>query len=229
MTSLPTRRFEGWQTLLALVAVVAIDYVIGSNLTVELRSEVAAGEEVDLFLVEMALEAALLSPPLVFWLLGRLRWFRLATLVVTGVLTVSLFVNVFGLVLSLDNYSNGYELLWDAGLLWITNVLIFSVWYWLVDSGGPEVRLRGALGQASDFAFPQQTNQLPGWDRWRPGYLDYLFLAFSHSTAFSPTDTLILSRKAKLLIMVQASISLIVIAMIAARAINIIQSTSPGR
>ena len=66
VTSLPTWQFEGWQSLLALVAVVALDDVIGSNLTAELRSEVAAGEEVDFFLVEMELEATLLGPPLVF-------------------------------------------------------------------------------------------------------------------------------------------------------------------
>jgi uncharacterized membrane protein len=107
-------------------------------------------------------------------------------------------------------------------LLWANNVLIFSIWYWLVDGGGLEARQ--ATAGRGDFAFPQQTIELASWKDWRPSYFDYLFLAFSHSTAFSPADTVVLSKRAKGLIMVQASVSLVILAMIAARAINIIQA-----
>jgi uncharacterized membrane protein len=116
------------------------------------------------------------------------------------------------------------QLLQSAGALWVTNVLVFALWYWRLDAGGPHVRNthevhRDRMRQAA-FLFPQMT--LGGCDRWRPHFVDYLFLAFNHSMALSPTDTAILSRWAKWLIMLQASISLATTALIAARAVNIL-------
>jgi hypothetical protein len=116
------------------------------------------------------------------------------------------------------------QLLQSAGALWITNVLVFALWYWRLDAGGPHTRNmhpnhRDRMRYAA-FLFPQMG--LNGCERWKPHFVDYLFLAFNHSTALSPTDTAILSRWAKWLIMLQASISLLTIALLAARAINIL-------
>ena len=111
------------------------------------------------------------------------------------------------------------DLLFSAALLWLSNVLVFSLWYWEIDGGGPHHRQPGPHA-SSDFLFPQMT---AGGDLvidWCPEYLDYLFLAFNTSTAFSPTDTMILARRSKVLAMLQSIISLITIAVLAARAIN---------
>jgi hypothetical protein len=117
------------------------------------------------------------------------------------------------------------ELLRSAVALWISNVLIFACWYWRLDAGGPHSRdLRDAHTEGA-FLFPQMTLQptSPLADpAWKPGFVDYLFLAFNTSTAFSPTDVPILSRWAKLLMMIQSSISLGAVAILAARAINIL-------
>jgi hypothetical protein len=115
------------------------------------------------------------------------------------------------------------ELLRDAALIWVANVLIFALWYWEIDGGGPRERYQGAYHSA-DFAFPQVALGRDEDRDWHPEFVDYLFVAFNTSTAFSPTDTLILSRRAKWLTMAQALIALVVVVVIAARAIN----TLPG-
>ena len=119
------------------------------------------------------------------------------------------------------------QLLISAACLWASNVLIFASWYWRLDAGGPHQRdLRGAHTDGA-FLFPQMMLDLElreqmGEQDWRPGFVDYLFLAFNTSTAFSPTDVPVLSRWAKVLMMIQATISLAVIALLAARAVNIL-------
>ena len=115
-------------------------------------------------------------------------------------------------------------LLRAAAALWVTNILVFASWYWRLDAGGPHARhVRGNHTQG-DFLFPQMTLP-PDADKpkhWSPGFIDYLFLAFNSSTAFSPTDSPVLSRWAKVAMMVQASISFATVALLAARAVNIL-------
>jgi hypothetical protein len=119
------------------------------------------------------------------------------------------------------------DLLRSAAALWITNILVFASWYWRLDAGGPYAReLRGEHTDGA-FLFPQMTlNQemqvAMDEDNWSPGFIDYLFLAFNTSTAFSPTDSPVLSRWAKVLMMVQSLISLATVVLLAARAINIL-------
>ena len=129
-------------------------------------------------------------------------------------------------------------LLRAAVALWFANVLVFALWYWKLDAGGPLGRESATGKIESAFLFPQMlTNNEPGAQeakkdsvkdpvqvdpRWTPHFMDYLFLAFNTSTAFSPTDTAVLSRWAKVSMMLQAIISLAIIAIIAARAINIL-------
>ncbi len=107
-------------------------------------------------------------------------------------------------------------------LTWGNNVLTFGVWYWFLDQGGPDKR-RSDQPDRSDIAFPQQTTDLPGWEGWQPRLIDYLFVSFNTSLAFSPTDTIILSVRAKILSMLQAGIAIIIVAMLAARVVNTIQ------
>lgn len=119
------------------------------------------------------------------------------------------------------------ELLRSASALWVTNILVFASWYWRLDAGGPREReLRGVHTDGA-FLFPQMTldqqaKREMGEQCWSPGFVDYLFLAFNTSTAFSPTDCPVLSTWAKLLMMVQALISLMTVALLAARAVNIL-------
>src|SRR6476646_2176492 len=117
---------------------------------------------------------------------------------------------------------NGRTLLLDALNIWATNVIVFSLWYWALDRGGPSIGPSDHEGP-SEFIFPQMT--LPpgsvGADA-KPGYIDYLFLSFNTSTAFSPTDTMPLTGRMKLLMMLEAYVSLLTLALVAARAVNIL-------
>ncbi len=144
-----------------------------------------------------------------------------------GLVTLALIWSLAVLVRSLPRHTLApRQLLSVAAVLWTSNVLVFASWYWRLDAGGPHARdLRNAHTEGA-FLFPQMTIESmktpEGARGWSPGFVDYLFLAFNSSTAFSPTDVPVLSRWAKGLMMVQAGISLVTIALLAARAVNIL-------
>jgi hypothetical protein len=115
------------------------------------------------------------------------------------------------------------ELLRGALLLWASNILTFALWYWEVDGGGPVRRLLRGSPPSTDFAFPpQQQAALSGQKDldWSPQLIDYLFLAFTSSSTFGPTDTLVMARRAKILMMLQASLSLLIFGGVVARAVG---------
>jgi uncharacterized membrane protein len=112
-------------------------------------------------------------------------------------------------------------LLGRGAAIWVANVIIFSLWYWQFDRGGPAERAAGAPIPPS-FAFPENATPELAPPGWRPAYPDYLYLAFTNATAFSPTDTLPVRRWAKLTLMVQAALSLVIAILVIARAINVL-------
>ena len=145
-----------------------------------------------------------------------------------GVVTIGMIVSLLLLVFRLPLHKEApAQLLRAAVALWTSNVLVFASWYWRLDAGGPHQRdLRGSHTDGA-FLFPQMTlsprlRKEMGEDQWSPHFVDYLFLAFNTSTAFSPTDVPVLSRWAKVLMMVQAAIALATLAVLAARAVNIL-------
>jgi len=188
-----------------------------------------------------ALEIALLIPLSIAtaWSQGRARrastkqqWdlvardisrVRMLAIVLTGLVTLMNFGALARLIHAIlaGDAGSGRTLLLDAVNIWTTNVIIFALWFWGLDRGGPA----GTSGQKqqSDFLFTQQmkdaSTRFPGWS---PGFIDYLFLAFTNATAFSPADTLPLTVRAKLLMMAQSSISLVTIAVVASRAVGIL-------
>jgi uncharacterized membrane protein len=116
--------------------------------------------------------------------------------------------------------TNAMRLLVTGGEIWLTNVIVFSLWYWEFDRGGPAARANARV-KHPDFLFTQMTApELVNRD-WEPAFVDYLYLSFTNATAFSPTDTLPLSRWAKLTMMFQSAISLVTVALVVARAVNI--------
>jgi hypothetical protein len=146
----------------------------------------------------------------------------------TSLVTADMVWSLYLLIAALPSHKESpRDLLTSAAALWVTNILVFASWYWRLDAGGPHAReLRGVHTDGA-FLFPQMTlNQTAkremGEECWSPGFVDYLFLAFNTSTAFSPTDSPVLSRWAKALMMVQALISFATVALLAARAVNIL-------
>ena len=116
---------------------------------------------------------------------------------------------------------HGQDLIRVAVVLWLTNIIVFALAFFELDQGGPFQRLRGE-GRAG-FQFPQQSDDLRStWPEWRPAFVDYLYLSFTNSTAFSPTDTMPLTHWAKLLMLVESGSALVTIGVVAARAVNIL-------
>lgn len=155
----------------------------------------------------------------------------MSALFLTGFVTLINAASLVSLINALLGHTaskTGQTLLLDAVNIWLTNVIVFSLWYWSIDRGGPASR--GVIGPGErDFLFPQmqmqmQTQQNSGTrdTAWSPGFVDYLYVAFTNASAFSPTDTMPLSGRAKLLMMAQSSISLLTLALVAARAVNIL-------
>jgi uncharacterized membrane protein len=197
-----------WPAAVALLAIGALYGVLSDGLTLGPRA----------FL--LGLVAVLLVPLMSAHLRGSHRLARRLGLGVVGLVTVAVVASAFLLVSSsLNGGTSAPALLRDAALLWIINVATFAVWYWEIDGGGPARRHReGHVSE--DFLFPQMNFDDKAARAWSPGFLDYLFLAFNTSTAFSPTDTAVLSWRAKVLMMVQALLSLLILAVLVSRAIN---------
>ena len=153
------------------------------------------------------------------------RFFGFAT---TIAVTVGMIGSVILLIVALPEHrETPTELLLSAASLWITNILIFALWYWRLDAGGPHRRDLRPGHQSGAFLFPQMTmpedvKEDSDETCWSPNFVDYLFLSFNTSTAFSPTDAPVLARWAKLLMMLQSFISLTVLVLLAARAVNIL-------
>jgi len=112
-------------------------------------------------------------------------------------------------------------LLGRGAAIWVENVIVFSLWYWQLDRGGPAERAAG-IPVPPSFAFPENATPELAPAGWRPAYPDYLYLAYTNATAFSPTDTLPVRRWAKLTMMVQSTLSLVIAILVIARAINVL-------
>ncbi|MEN3327683.1 MAG: hypothetical protein V7638_2490 [Acidobacteriota bacterium] len=175
-----------------------------------------------------AIVAGLLVPILIFHYRGNHFLHQVLGYILNSVVTAALILSLALLLTEATKHEiTPQRLLRSAAALWIANFLVFASWYWRLDGGGPHERARTLGHTDGAFLFPQMT-MIPdvkiaaGEQNWEPNFVDYLFLAFNTSTAFSPTDVPILSRWAKVLMMIQATISLLVIALLAGRAVNIL-------
>lgn len=200
-----------WPAVLAILAVGALH----SALPEELRFGP--------YWLLLAIVIALLIPTAIAHRTGRRRLNEVLGHLVLAIVTAFMIWSLAMLIAGLPSHRDSPKiLLVSAASLWVANVLVFASWYWRLDAGGPNQRdLRGSHTDGA-FLFPQML--VPGKQkrRWAPGFVDYLFLAFNTSTAFSPTDVPVLSRWAKLMMIVQALISLTSVVVIAARAVNIL-------
>lgn len=157
------------------------------------------------------------------------RWQRALVMVVIAAITIS---NAYDLIrllealLSKNQSMTGRELILSAGVIWLTNVIVFGLWYWELDRGGPGRRAAArddeTLKRYPDFQFPQMENPQLAPPHWHPRLIDYVYFSFSNGTAFSATDVMPLSHWAKGLMMVQAGSSLLLVVLVTARAVNVL-------
>ena len=169
-----------------------------------------------------------LAPTIVAHRTGRHSLNHVLGIISTSIITAALTASVVLLVRTLSlREEQPLRLLLSGVALWVTNVLVFALWYWRLDGGGPTAReSRKEFGSRS-FVFPQmQIEKMErktfGVDGWRPGFVDYLFIAFTTSSTFGPTDAPVLTRWAKLLAMTQILISLTIMVLLISRAIGVL-------
>ena len=149
---------------------------------------------------------------------------RLAAVALTGLVSVANIVSLALLSHELLHHgaSNGRELIISGSLIWITNVIIFGLWYWETDRGGPGRRAAGQDGPP-DLLFPQMSDDRIEPVNWRPQFIDYLYVSLTNGLALSPTDTMPLTPTAKSIMGLQSLVSLVTIGLVVARAVNILQ------
>ena len=150
------------------------------------------------------------------------RAIRRSALLLTAVVMVLNFYALISVTRELlGGTKAGQSLLLDALNIWFTNIVVFALWFWNIDRGGPA---RIGLGQDTrpDFLFPQMMGSGDKDPAWSPGFLDYFYVSFTNATAFSPTDTMPLGAQSKLLMAAEATISLLTVGLVAARAVNIL-------
>lgn len=171
----------------------------------------------------LAILAVLMIPIVVSDRRGDHKITRILTFTANGIITFAVIASLAHLIYGIPRHLESPQtLLRSACALWIANILVFALWYWKLDGGGP-LRREGPQGLlSSSFLFPQMMEREGQDATWAPNFVDYLFLAFNTSTAFSPTDTAVLTRWAKLSMMLQSLISLMIVALLAARAVNIL-------
>jgi uncharacterized membrane protein len=152
------------------------------------------------------------------------RQLRLLSMALIGTISVANAISAGRLIASLlrGGEEDAGPLLLIGGAIWLTNVIAFSLWYWEFDRGGPVARA-AATHAFTDFLFPQMQNPELAPPDWEPTYVDYLYLSFTNATAFSPTDVLPLTRWAKMTMLTQSAISLATVALVIARAVNILK------
>ena len=170
----------------------------------------------------------LLVPTVVSHRVGKQSLNRTLGFLINGITTLALIGSVILLVRALPGHRESpVRLLRSGGLLWLTNVIVFALWYWRLDGGGPTLRQKQKKFGSTSFLFPQM--QIPHDERgqfectrWRPRFIDYLFVAFTQSSTFGPTDSPLLARWAKVLAMVQILISLTIVVLLISQAVGVL-------
>src|ERR1041384_2402490 len=168
----------------------------------------------------------LLVPTLVSHRVGKQSLNRLLGFIINGITTLALIGSVILLVRLLPTHRESpLQLLRSGGLLWLTNVIVFALWYWRLDGGGPTLRHKQRKFGSKSFLFPQMQIEKDerhrfACARWRAGFVDYLFVAFTQSATFGPTDAPLLARWAKVLAMIQILISLTIVILLISRAVG---------
>jgi hypothetical protein len=203
-----------WEAQLAVLVTIVLYLVLPARLTVGPRWLIPALEAV--LLVGLAI-----STPYLHHTQAPAR--RRISIALIAIVTAANFVAEGLLVhyLLRRGGSGGRSLVFSAAQIWFTNVAVFGLWFWEVDRGGPHMRTT-AEPHSPDFLFPQMDAKEPSLKSWRPAFLDYLYVAFTNASAFSPTDAMPLSVRIKTLMLVQAIASFLTVGIVAARAVNIL-------
>lgn len=205
-----------WQALLALLAIGGIYMALPRSLVI------------GPFWLMPVLIVVLVTPTIVAHRMGRYSLNRILGIATSSAITIALIGSVVLLVLAVPKHREApVALLCSGAELWLTNVLVFAIWYWRLDGGGPTKRHQQREFGSHSFVFPQMQVEKIERSRfactgWRPHFVDYLFIAWTTSSTFGPTDAPLLARWAKILTMIQIAISLTIVVILISRAVGVL-------
>jgi hypothetical protein len=233
LSAIHIHALDFWMARASVVVIVALQLLLVNQLTIGPRWLAPTAELA--LLIPLSIVTAWAQDMVVkattdhHWhmIARRRRMIRALAVVLTGLISLINLTSLIMLVTALlggtagADGTDGRTLLVDALDIWAINIIAFALWYWSMDHGGPAARGLSCRTTV-DFLFPQLAMDNAEAKEWSPGFPDYLFLSYTNATAFSPTDTLPLTARAKMLMMVQSAISLLTIALVAARAVNIL-------
>ena len=205
-----------WPVLLSLIIVAVLCAILIGRIVHVPRISPAGSRD-----VVLVTGGVLAVAILVVSLLNRLRAARTFQVVFASLATIFLLEAVSELVSSLPKLrtsGEGLILLRDAAIVFAIDIILFSVWFWMIDAAGAD-----GTSKRRDFLFVQEVMNIPGWEKWRPDFSFYIFMSFYNSVTFGPTDTYVLSRRGRFLIVLQVIISLVVVLTFLARAFVIIK------
>ena len=207
-----------WHIVLAITAAMFLQTPLSGDLVLFRPTWILPALEVALLIVLVSLERQMRIS-------RESTLLRVISMVATGLLSAANAWSVVRLVEGLINGTLGNSagpLLGSGAVIWLTNVFVFSWWYWELDRGGPAARAHGTK-QCPDFMFPQMSDPELAPKDWEPNYFDYAYVAFTNATAFSPTDTMPMTRWAKAAMTLQTMVSIVVVALVVSRAVNILK------
>ncbi|MGH7869059.1 MAG: hypothetical protein ACREP9_15830 [Candidatus Dormibacteraceae bacterium] len=210
-----TRGEHRWPTVLAVVVAIGLQWTLPARLIVGPRWVLPAVAALLLVAV------GLINPGRIDRYSRMQRSIALLLVAVVSVATALSAARLAERILVGSIGGDATELIWGGAVLYATNIIVFSLWYWEFDRGGPADRAMG-LHLHPDLLFPQMASPQLASLNWEPTYVDYLYLAFTNATAFSPTDVMPLKRWAKMAMLVQSAISFLLVILVIARAINIL-------
>ena len=230
-TTPASRRLDTYSfEMIFVIALLTLhDFLLSDALSLPLalqRSALAEVRALDRVIsgVEYIVPVIIILAMIVLWLTGRNAWVHHVAIIFLSWVTLRLIAKIVLVLYAIISRPRAQVpgLLNDTIVLWFVNFLLFGVWYWIIDGGGPRAR-RDKTARRFDFAFPQRASSFAGWESWEPGFWDYVYLGFCGSTQFGLGDTTVLSLRAKFLLMVQATMSVAVLVFIASIAIGYIR------
>jgi uncharacterized membrane protein len=210
-----------WPAALAVLAAMTLWLLLPARIISGTHGTTTVRVVVALFTLALLVPLVVTTPHRHVSESGRRRRISIAITGIVSLANAAALVFLIHYLLLAGPATHGRELLLSAAQIWWTNVILFALWYWELDGGGPPARMREPDADR-DFAFVQMTDREVAPAGWRPRFSDYFYLSFTNSSAFSPTDTMPLSRTAKQLMLVQSTISLVTLLLVAARAVNVL-------
>ncbi|MBI3428495.1 MAG: DUF1345 domain-containing protein [Actinobacteria bacterium] len=206
---------QRWPVLLVVLVVIALQYVLPRDLSLSIQLPIGYAEAA-LLIVLLAFNPRRIS--------SHVPTTRAIGIVLIAIMTLSNTASAIKLIDAIitQGVANARSLLLFGGSIWLTNIVVFGLWYWELDRGGPGRRAEAARPYP-DFIFPQMSDPLYAPHTWHPNFFDYLYTSFTNASAFSPTDVMPLTRWAKMLMLVQSMTALLMVGLVFARAVNILR------